>query len=187
MATVADVAGAPGGGSLALTGLGLQFSIDRGAPSAQASRVPGLRHGWRRSRLLTGRGRRKRLNRQCVDIARQHVIHGRVNQAVAGNGGHAAKDLGHYPHAVVAVTAGGTRMTGMQVTLVFNDQLNRCEPGNQPFAQTLLAGWVAHSADADLVLPFSHRTCGIMKMSVATLMPTTLKLTHVLSEKFCAM
>ena len=41
-----------------------------------------------------------------MDVAYQHVIDGRVNQAVAGNGGHASKGLGHDPHAIVAEPTG---------------------------------------------------------------------------------
>jgi len=151
---------------------------------------PAARPGPRGGEVLTGWRWGKRLDGQRVNIALQHVIHGRVNQAVPGNGGHAAKRVGYNAHAEVAVAPRSARMTGVKVTFVVDFQSNRGEPGDQPFAQTLLAGCIVHqlrSACASRVLPLSQMTCGTMKISIATLMPNTLKLTHTLSAKFRAM
>lgn len=135
MATVADVAGAPGGGSLAFTARCLQISMAR---RDMGWRPPGGRY---LSKLTRGR-RCKRLNGERVDIAFQHVIHGCVNQPVARDGGNAAKGLSHDAHPIVALPAGGARMSGVQMAFVFDHQLNRCEPGNQLFAQALLSASV---------------------------------------------
>ena len=93
------------------------------------------------------------------------------------------------------VSAGGTRVAGMQVTFVFDGEIQRREFLGEPPPQSLCAGGAVHggaasgraaSGRAGFVLPLSHSTCGIMKSSIATLMPKTLKFTQTLSAKFRA-
>lgn len=138
---------------------------------------------------LPARRGRQGLDGEGVDITFQHIIQGRVYQAVPGDRGHTPKCLGYDPYPIVAVAARRARMAGMKVTFIVDYQLNRGEPGDQFFAQPPFSGRLAHeprSARASRVLPLSHMTCGIMKTSIAALMPKTLKLTQTPSAKFRA-
>jgi len=134
--------------------------------------------------------RGERFDRERVDIALQHVGERGVHQAVARHGGDAAERLGHDTHAKMALSADGPRMSGVQVTFVLDAELQRGKFGDEAPAQTLLAGRAAHGGSVPgrtgLVLLFSQNTWGIMKRSVAALIPITLKYTHTLSVKFRA-
>ena len=168
---MADMADAPGGGSLAFTAPSLQFS----------------------SRGATGRRRGRCLDSQRVDVGFQQVVDGGVHQPVARHRGYAAERLGHYGYAEMTVASRRPGMAGVPVALVLDDEQQRGKTRLQALAQSLFAAgrrlihslW-PRSDCAVLVLPLSHRICGIMKISMATVMPNTLKLTQMLSSKFQA-
>ena len=131
--------------------------------------------------------RRTRIDRQRVYIALQEVGERRVDEAVARHGRDAAERLGDDPYAKMALAAGGTGMSGVPVTLVFDGKLERSKFAREPPAQPFFSAGVAHGgAPSDCtgrILPLSQNTCGIMKSSIATLIPNTLKLTQTLSVK----
>src|SRR5260370_39140107 len=133
-----------------------------------------------------------------MDIGLQHVADGRVNQAMTGDRGHAAKGLGHDAHAIMTLPAGGAGVARVEAAFVFDHEFERSEAGFEPVPQPLLASresrlrrrlgrHVPPSAGAAAVFPCSQMTCGIMKISIATVMPNTLKLTQTPSGKFHAM
>ena len=109
---------------------------------------------------------------------------------MARDGGNAAERLSHDTYAKMALAAGGSRMSGMQVAFVFDIELHRREFCHQPLAQSFFAACASHGGavpdGTGLVLPLSHSTWGIMKISIARLMPNTLKFTQTLSAKFRA-
>jgi len=143
---------------------------------------------------MRGRG----VDGERMDIGLQHVADGSVNQAMTGERGHAAKGLGHDAHAIMTLPAGGAGVTGVEAAFVLDHEFEWSEAGEEPVPQPLLASrecrlrrrlgrHVPRSAGAAAVFPCSQMTCGIMKISSATVMPKNLKLTQTLSEKFHAM
>jgi hypothetical protein len=128
-----------------------------------------------------------RIDRQRVDIALQEVGERRVHQPVARHGRDAAERLRDDSYAKMALSPGGTGMSGVPVTFVFDGEFKRSEFGREAQAQPFFASRSAHGgAPSDCtgrILLFSHNTCGIMKSSIATLIPNTLKLTQTLSVK----
>ena len=118
MTTLADLAFAPGGGSLAVT-----------APSLQLSSRGRIRERWRQG--VDGEG---------VNIRFEQVSESRIDQAMAGNGRHAAKRLRHDANAKVAQAIGRTGVPGVQVALVLNDKFQRRESEVELFAKALRAG-----------------------------------------------
>jgi len=129
-----DMADAPGGGSLAFTARSLQI-ID----VIEGNR-PG-RTGWGSAR----RGRR--IDRERMNVARQEVIDGGVDQAVARHAAQAAKRLGHDSDAKMAVALRSSRMAGMPVTLVLDDEERRRKTALQTLPQTLFTGaWLGHDS-----------------------------------------
>lgn len=141
-----------------------------------------------------------------MDFAFQEIAEGGIHQAVPRDRGDAAERLRHDVDPKMALSAGGSGMPDVQVALVLDAELERGELGREPFSQPLFAARTAHVgapleglpeeppvglseevfACAGLVLVVSHTTWGIMKSSIATLMPKTLKFTQTLSAKFRA-
>ncbi len=125
-----------------------------------------------------------------MNIALEHIGHGFVDQPVPRDRGQAAKRLGDDADTEVALTAGGARMPGMVVAVIFNEEGYRREADHERRAQALFPRGMGHglpSAGDGLVLPLNQMTCGIMNTSMAAVMPNTLKLTQMRSSKFCAM
>jgi hypothetical protein len=66
-----------------------------------------------------------------VDVGFQHVVHGGIYQAVAGDGGDSAKGFGDDSHSKVALAAGGAGMTGVVVAFVLDVKFQGREAGDQ--------------------------------------------------------
>jgi len=127
-----------------------------------------------------------------MDVGFQEVIDGGVHEAVARERGHAAERLGHDGYAEMTLASGRPGMAGVHVALILDDQEGWGKTRLQTAAQSLFTGGrcVAHTllwSCMVLVLVLSHKTWGTMKISMATVMPNTLKLTQTLSWKFHAM
>ena len=133
-----------------------------------------------------------------MDIGLQHVADGRVNQAMTCERGHPPKGLRDDAYAIVTLPAGGAGVARVKAAFVFDQEFERGEASLEPAPQPLftsgegrlslrLGRHVPPSAGAAAIFPCSQMTCGIMKISIATVMPNTLKLTHTLSGKFHAM
>ena len=169
------MAWAPGGGSLAFTVQSLQIIV---LNLTQSSFRSGRRRGC--------------VDRQGMNVGLKQVVDGGIDQAMASHRCHAAKGLRDNPYAKMALASLRPGMAGVQVALVLNDQDFGRKTTFEQLAQALRSngpGGTHASAPFDsavLVLPLSHRTCGTMNISMATVMPNTLKLTHTLSAKFQA-
>ena len=133
-----------------------------------------------------------------MDIGLQHVADGRINQAMTGHRAHPAKGFGHDAHPVMTMAAGRAGVARMKAAFVLDYEFERGEAGLEALSQPLFTSregrfcrrrgrHVPPSAVAAAVFPCSQMTCGIMKISIAALMPNTLKLTQTLSGKFHAM
>ena len=82
--------------------------------------------------------------------------------------------------------AGGTGVTGVQMALILDVQLQGGEARLERLPQTLFAAGIQVCPGAALVLPLSHSTCGIMNSIMAAVMPKTLKFTQTCSGKLRA-
>lgn len=117
-------------------------------------------------------------------LALQKFPEDRVNHAVTRDRGAVAESLGDDADSEVAGSPGRPRVTGVQVTLVLYGELQGMELVDEALAQALLAGGAIHGGAASdrvglaFTLPFSQMTWGIMKISIAAVMPKTLNLTH---------
>src|ERR1700681_4602416 len=103
-AVMADMAHAPGGGSLAVTARSLQLSMRFNEKSARSCR--------------RGRG----VDRQRMDVRFQEVVDSGVHQAVTCDWGYTAERLGNDAYSEMAVAFGCARMAGVQMTLVLDDE-----------------------------------------------------------------
>ena len=124
-----------------------------------------------------------------MNVGFQQVVNGRIHQPVSCNRRDASECFGDDAYPKVAMPLGGTGVPRVLMALILDDEVDRGEMRHQPLAQPLLAGCgiqVWSSAAAGLVFPVSQMTCGIMKISIATVIPKTLKLTQVDSVKFPA-
>ena len=125
-----------------------------------------------------------------MDFALEKVPERGVDEPVAGHGGEAPERLGSDAHPEMAAAPGGAGMPGVQVAVVGDGELGGRKLRREPRTQPFLAGYAGHGgedcAGTGLTLPFSHTICGIMKSSIAMLMPKTLKFTQTLSVKFRA-
>src|SRR6202021_3580097 len=99
-AALADLAGAPGGRSLAFTARSLQFSSIR-------------------RRILAGGRRRRSLDGQCVNVGFQQVVDGGVHQAVTRQRGYSAERLGHDGYAEMTLASGRPGMAGVDGGTLF--------------------------------------------------------------------
>jgi len=75
-----------------------------------------------------------------VDLVRDHVAHGGIHGAVAGELVEAGEARGHDEYAVVARAALGTGVTRVAGALVLERDVLRPEPRPQPLEQPILAG-----------------------------------------------
>ncbi len=127
--------------------------------------------------------------RQCLDGERmdvrgQHVAESGIDAAMAGDRGQAAESLCHDAHPKVAVSAGRSGVSCVQVTFIVDDQFKGRKARLECLPQAFCASGTAHGAVR--VLPFSHRTCGTMNNIMAMVMPNTLKFTQTFSGKLRA-
>ena len=92
----------------------------------------------------------------------QHVGERCIDQAVAGERGHAAKGLRDDAHAKVTLSAGGPRVAGVPVTLILDDELLRRERLMEPCAAAVVSRvsrlMAARHPCAILALPCSQIT-----------------------------
>src|SRR5258708_13542055 len=116
---MADMADAPGGGSLAFTAPSLQLSMRFSGNTDQSMPFRARELGIRR-----GRG----VDRQGVDVGLQQIVDRGVYQPVTRHGRYAAERLGHYGYAEMTVAARGPRLTGVQGTPVLDGHQPRHKP-----------------------------------------------------------
>jgi hypothetical protein len=172
---MANMADAPGGRSLAFTVRSHQLTIGK---VKRASGPP-------------SRGGRQGFQLQRVYIGLEEFGNGCIHKPVPRHRGEAAKRLGHDMHLEVALTGRGACMPCVQVALVLDGKPQGREALLQELPQPLFAQRPLHRqgglVSAAWTRPLIHRTCGIMKISIATVMPNTLNFTQTPSAKFCAM
>src|ERR1700733_10526594 len=140
---------------------------------------------------------------QGVDVGLQQVADGGIDQPMPRHRSQVAEGFGHDGDAEMAVAARRSRMAGVQVTLVLDEQQGGRKTNLQAPAQALFTGgrlvhgqawpwpwpWPGPGSGSDcaaLVLVLSQKTWGSMNTSMAAVMPNTLKFTQILSSKFRA-
>ncbi len=124
-----------------------------------------------------------------MNVGFHQIAHRLEYQPMTGDGGQAAKRVGHDAHVKMALAAGRAGMAGGAVSLVVDVELTWREVRDQGVSQPLFAGLpVAHvsSGGAGLILPLSQSTWGTMNTIMARVMPNTLKLTQALSDRLRA-
>lgn len=117
---MAELADAPGGGSLA---------------SRRSSRKMLQSNNYTRCGLF----RRQRFDGQRMNVGLHQITDRRVHQAVSRDRRYAAESLGDDANSKMAVSLLGAGVSGMQVAFILYDQLRGREVAFQALAQALFS------------------------------------------------